>query len=185
MKWNVSARLALLILFSASTAQVGLAQDEGLANTLWRTQKESGWKTAATCKKAPTSIVAFTKCTGKYTGLCGNVRALNPNDHQLQITDLSKLTDSLNSHKELRSRKVIGIKIFANLKARGDMLVGDGYSPCRGQHGKICMRRTGNRQLEQWACLPGVGCDAEPGLFCTPKYIWTRVDGVPKGWVGN
>ena len=185
MTRNVSVCLALLILLSTSTSQVGLAQDGGLANTLWRTQKESGWKTATTCKKSPTSIVAFTQCTGEYTGLCGNVRALNPNDHQLKVSDLSKLTDSLNSYPKLRARKVIGIKIFANLKARGDLLVGDGYSPCRGQHGKVCMRRIGKRKLEQWACLPGVGCDAEPGLFCTPKYVWTRVDRVPEGWVGN
>ncbi len=185
MTCNVSVCLALSILFSTSTSQVGLAQDGALANTLWRTQKESGWKTAATCKKSPTSIVAFTECTGEYTGICGNVRALNPNDSQLQVADLSKLTDSLNSYPKLRARKVIGIKIFANLKARGDLLVGDGYSPCRGQHGKICMRRIGKRQLEQWACLPGVGCDAEPGLFCTPKYVWTRVDGIPEGWVGK
>ena len=185
MTWNASVCLALLILLSTSTAQVGLAQDGGLANTLWRTQKETGWKTAATCKRSPTSVVAFTECTGDYDGLCGSVRALNPNDSQLRTTDLSKLTDSLNPYPELRSRKVIGIKIFANLRARGEMLVGDGYSPCRGEHGKICMRRIGKRQLEQWACLPGVGCHAKPGLFCTPKYVWTRVDGVPEGWVGN
>ena len=185
MMWHVPVRLALLILLSTSTAKIGLAQDEGLANTLWRTQKESGWKTAATCKRSPTSVVAFTECTGKYTGLCGNVRALNPNDSQLQITNLSKLTDSLNPYPELRSRKVIGIKIFANLKPRGNLLIGDGYSPCRGQHGKICMRRIGKRQLEQWACLPSVGCGAEPGLFCTPKYVWTQIDGVPEGWIGN
>ncbi len=185
MMWHVSVRLALLILLPTLTTQVGFAQEGGLANTLWRTQKETGWKTSATCKRSPTSVVAFTKCTGDYVGLCGTIRALNPSDSQLQIADLSQLSDSLNPYPELRKRRVVGIKIFANLRARGDLLVGDGYSPCRGRHGKICMRRISRRQLEQWACLPSVGCDAEPGLFCTPKYVWTRIDGVPEGWVGN
>ena len=185
MTWNASVRLALALLLLTSAAQASLAQDSGLANTLWRTQKQSGWKTAANCKKSPTSIVAFTNCTGDYKGLCGSVRALNPADNQLATQDLSTLTDRRNPDPELRSRKIIGIKIFANVTANGNMLVGDGYSPCRGTLGKICMRRTGERQLEQWACLPGSSCSSSPGLFCTPKYVWTRVDRVPEGWVGK
>lgn len=173
--------VAALVLLAPATTAV-LAQDNGLANTMWQTQKEYGWKTDSNCKKSPTSIVAFTECTGDYDGLCGNIAALNPKDSQLS-TPVPQLTDKLNPDASLRKRNVIGIKIFANLKQQGNMLVGDGYSPCRGTFGKVCMRWNGGRKLEQWACLSSAGCSSSPGLLCTPKYIWTQVDGVPPGWV--
>ncbi len=182
MTFDGSVRIAALLMIVTLTANAALAQDNGLANTMWRTQKEYGWKTDSNCKKSPTSIVAFSKCTGDYDGLCGTIAALNPSDSQ-HSTPVPKLTDKFNPDASLRKRKVIGIKIFANVKPQGNMLVGDGYSPCRGTFGKVCMRWSGGRKLEQWACLSSAGCSSSPGLLCTPKYVWTQVDSVPDGWV--
>ena len=158
------------------------AEDPQLENTMWRVPKQTGFLTPSECKKAPTSIVRIKACS-KNDGLCGSVLALNPGDDEISNGNVESLVDRNNPKSSLRRRKILGLGVFVRLKPAGKILVGDGYSPCRGQYGKICLRQVSANKMEQWSCLPDVGCASTgPGMLCTPKYTWIRVENVPNGW---
>ncbi len=158
------------------------AQENNLDGSMWHVPKQTGFLTPADCKKAPTSIVLVKACSdGK--GMCGSVLALNPVNDQIAGGKVETLTDRNNPNEKLRRRKILGLGVFVRLQGSKKLLVGDGYSPCRGTYGKICLRPRGPNKMEQWSCLSDAGCDPSgPTMLCTSKYTWTRVSKVPAGW---
>lgn len=176
------------LLFILSSFGHAFGQATELDQTSWRTAKETGLLTPADCKQSPTAIIRFSFCDAqsKASGLCGSVVAFNPEDNELGLSDaeLKAVKDTKNPDPSLQDRQILGVQLFRTIQRENDVLVGEGYSPCRGEVGKICLNWDGQSDtLEQWACKSFASCTGVASAVCTQKYTWTKVEQIPAGWL--
>ena len=91
---------------------------------------EGNWKT-----DDGKSVIQFYKC-GSST--CGKISKF------LVKEPAGGARDAENPDKSKRSRKLLGLRIFWNLKASGDRYKGKGYSPEDGRYFNAQIWRSGN-----------------------------------------
>lgn len=180
---------ATLLFFVACLGQA-FGHGTKLDQTTWRTAKETGVLTPTECKQSPTAIIRFSLCDAgsQASGMCGNVVAFNPEDNELGLSDaeLKAVKDTKNPDPGLQERQILGLQLFSNIQLEDRVLVGEGYSPCRGETGKICLSWDGQSDtLEQWACKSFASCTGVASAVCTQKYTWTKVEQIPEGWLAQ
>ncbi|MCR2835017.1 DUF2147 domain-containing protein [Parerythrobacter lacustris] len=89
------------------------------------------------------SVISFYQCG---SAMCGKI------DRFLVAEPAGGARDSKNPKKDLRSRKLLGLRIFWDLKADKDSYEGKGYSPQDGRYFNADIRRDGN-QLKVKGCV--------------------------------
>ncbi len=98
------------------------------------------------------SIISIYKCG---TAMCGKI------DRFLVPEPVGGARDTENPDKAKRSRKLLGLRIFWNLKPDRNSFEGKGYSPEDGRYFNADIRREGNR-------LKVKGCVL---VFCRSVYF--------------
>lgn len=101
-----------------------------------------------------TAVIEFAPC-GRQ--LCGHIQRL------IKAEPVGGLRDSKNPDKALRSRKLLGARVFWELASDGTTWRGQGYQPEDGRHFKAQLAVTGN-QLKIKGCV---------ALFCR-TVLWKR-----------
>ena len=98
------------------------------------------------------SIIQFYKCG---SSMCGKIAKF------LVPEPKGGARDSENPKASLRDRKLLGLRIFWDLKPDGNSYEGEGYSPEDGRYFNADIKREGNR-------LKVKGCVA---IFCRSVYF--------------